>query len=113
MDATEYQEFTSQTAIYPHSGTGRSEAILYCLLGLSGETGEICEKVKKVIRGGGEPSDLAGDPAIGKELSDVLWYLARLSKEFGFTLQEVIEANVEKLASRKARGVIQGEGDDR
>ncbi|MEL7340628.1 MAG: MazG nucleotide pyrophosphohydrolase domain-containing protein [Bacteroidota bacterium] len=48
-----------------------------------------------------------------KEMGDVLWYLAVGADEFGLSLSEIAAANIEKLASRKARGVIQGSGDDR
>ena len=51
--------------------------------------------------------------AIQKELGDVLWYVAQLSTEFGLSLNEVAEGNIEKLYSRLARGMINGNGDNR
>jgi len=51
--------------------------------------------------------------AIALEISDVAWYLATLSYELGFTLQEIAEMNYEKLQSRKRRNKIRGDGDNR
>ena len=47
------------------------------------------------------------------ELGDVLWYVAQLASELGFDLDTVARANLEKLASRAARNVIAGSGDQR
>lgn len=117
----DYQAFTRTTAIYPGKGTGSTEAIVYCLLGVIGEGGEIADKVKKLIRGGGFDAlnQLAGAAGgtttddIVKEIGDVLWYVARLSDELGVSLEEVARHNVEKLTSRKQRGVLHGSGDSR
>lgn len=47
------------------------------------------------------------------EAGDILWQLAGLCKVMGWRLEDVAKANLEKLASRKQRGVIDGEGDNR
>ena len=51
--------------------------------------------------------------AIKLELGDVLWYVAQLASELGYDLEEVATANLDKLASRAARGRIGGSGDHR
>jgi NTP pyrophosphatase (non-canonical NTP hydrolase) len=85
----------------------------YPALGLAGEVGEFCNKLKKVMRdNNGEIDQKFLDFAHG-ELGDVLWYLSALCSELGISLADVAAANLEKLASRKARGVIQGNGDNR
>lgn len=79
-------------------------------LGLVGEAGEFAEKVKKKYR----TTPLVPEPGtMGKELGDVLWYLARLADVYGFTMSQIMAMNVEKLESRRARGVLQGNGDNR
>ena len=78
-------------------------------LGLVGEAGEVAEKLKKHIRDGG-PLDV---DAVVKELGDVLFYVAALSTHLDVDLSEVADINIEKLTDRKARGVIQGQGDNR
>lgn len=103
-DFNDYQEFVKTMKVYPEK-----HAIYYPALGLAGEAGEITEKVKKWLRGDKE-LDREG---LLKELGDPLWYIASLADDLGYTLQEVVNANVEKLTSRKARGVTRGDGDNR
>lgn len=109
MTFDEYEKLAAKTAIYP-----RSQAIIYPALGLTGEAGEVAEKVKKMIRDGNL------DPhALHKEIGDVLWYLSALchdlSEEFGLnlSLSKAAEINIEKLADRAKRNAIQGNGDNR
>lgn len=75
-----------------------------------GEAGELANKWKKVLRGDG--GDLFNS-FVAAELGDVLWYLARLADECGYTLEEIASYNLKKLADRKARGALTGAGDDR
>lgn len=100
----EYQDFVRSMKAYPEK-----HAIVYPALGLVGEAGEISEKVKKWLRGDRE-LDREG---LLKELGDPLWYIASLADDLGFSLQQVVDANKEKLTSRKERGVLKGSGDDR
>ena len=109
MDLAEYQQLAARTALYPDRGANP----IYPTLGLAGEAGEVCEKVKKVLRDKGGQFDEETVQTIKKELGDVLWYVAMLADELGLSLSEVAEANIEKLASRKERGKLSGSGDDR
>ena len=102
----EYHEFVKGTKKYPEKN-----AIIYPALGLCGEAGEIAEKIKKWLRGDKGPE--IDKQALLKELGDPLWYITSLADDLGFTLQEVVNANIEKLTSRKERGVLKGDGDDR
>ena len=96
------------TAVYPGRGEGN---FVYPTLGLAGETGEICEKIKKAIRDeGGQISDERRS-LLAKELGDVLWYVATLSTELGLDLDEIAAGNLAKLAARKEAGRIHGSGD--
>lgn len=100
----EYQEFAKSTAQYPDE-----YKIIYPTLGLVDEGGEVAGKVKKWLRGDKE-LDREG---ILLELGDPLWYIATLAADLGYTLQEVVDANVAKLSSRKERNLIKGDGDYR
>ena len=109
MTFEEYESKSSETAKYPNVGNN----FVYPTLGLAGETGEVAEKVKKILRDkGGTVSDKDREE-IKKELGDVLWYLSRVSVEMGLSLESVAQSNIEKLSSRLERGKLGGEGDNR
>ena len=108
MELSEYQRRSRSTAEYP-----RKAWLAYPALGLAGEAGEVAEHAKKAIRDdGGKVSDERRS-AMAKELGDVLWYLAQLTSELDLDLDQIAEANLEKLLSRQRRGVLSGSGDDR
>lgn len=104
---TDYQAISGDTAIYP--GKGTLFGLMYTGLGL-GETGEVQGKIKKLYRDGDSPDKRE---AIKAELGDVLWYLAQTATELGFDLGEIALGNIDKLKSRKERGVLGGNGDNR
>lgn len=113
MNFKEYQEKAITTKIYDES-----IAIPYCVLGITGEAGEVAEKVKKYLRDefenysqGVMRSEMKTE--LSKEIGDVLWYLAALSQELGLELQDIAEQNIIKLQSRKDRGLLSGSGDNR
>ena len=103
MNLETYQTQTRTTAIYPEN-----QALVYLGLGLASEAGEVAGKVKKMIQDGGINTMDTID-----EIGDVFWYLTRLCDELGFSAEEVLSRNMEKLQSRKERGVIGGSGDKR
>ncbi len=109
MDLNYYQRESRKTALYPEVGNNT----IYPTLGLVGEAGEVADKVKKIIRDKRGQFDEESKEAIKFELGDVLWYISQLSSELGYELDEVANANLQKLKSRKNRGKIQGEGDNR
>ena len=109
MELADYQRRSRTTAVYPNAGTN----ITYPALGLCGEAGEAAEKVKKAIRDDGGELTPSRREALAAELGDVLWYLAQLATEAGLDLDEIAEENLDKLLSRRDRGVLQGSGDRR
>lgn len=105
----EYQGLALESAVYDDA-----HAILYPALKLAGEAGEVAEKVGKRLRDqDGDFEDETWRLSVKKELGDVLWYIAALANDLGFTLEQVADTNLTKLASRVERGVIAGSGDDR
>ena len=109
ITAAEYQSRACETAIFP-----KRQAMEYLTLGLTGEAGEITNKVKKFIRDGATKDEyLAKRIEIGYEIGDVLWYCAVLAEELEMNLGHIMEKNLEKLADRHKRGKISGSGDNR
>ncbi len=109
MTFEEYEKLAARTAIYPERGKN----LIYPVLGLTGESGEVAEKVKKLIRDRNYKIDTQFKEDIKKELGDVLWYIAAICYELGLSMEDVAKTNIEKLASRKERNMIHGEGDTR
>ena len=107
MTLEEYQKAAVHTKMF-----APEIAIPYCALGLTGEAGEVAEKIKKVLRGDKELTDDLKKELV-KELGDVLWYVAAMAEELDSSLEEVAQVNINKLSDRAARGVIQGDGDNR
>lgn len=69
-------------------------------LGLSGEVGEFNDMIKKWIF---HEKPLNVDHA-KKEAGDICWYLAMLCESFGWSLDEIMQINVDKLKSRYPEG---------
>jgi NTP pyrophosphatase (non-canonical NTP hydrolase) len=109
MDFNDYQTKSRKTAGYPAIG----HPVIYPVLGLVNEAGEVAGKIKKVFRDkDGHISDETRS-ALKAELGDVLWYIAQVATELGLTLDEIAEYNITKLYNRLERGKIRGDGDNR
>ena len=109
MDLSEYQARSRATAVYPQAGSN----LLYPTLGLCGESGEVAEKIKKMVRDEGGVLSDERRQALSKEMGDTLWYLAQLATEAQLDLDEIAEDNLEKLLSRQQRNRLNGSGDNR
>jgi NTP pyrophosphatase (non-canonical NTP hydrolase) len=109
MECDEYQRAALRTAREKDA----ADEFMHLVLGLVGEAGEIAEKVKKLVRD--KNSDLAqlDRDDMAAEIGDVLWYAAVLANFLGFSLNEVAQRNVDKLADRQRRAVLSGSGDIR
>ncbi|MDD4996109.1 MAG: nucleoside triphosphate pyrophosphohydrolase family protein [Patescibacteria group bacterium] len=109
MNFNEYQKKSRETAVYPNKGKN----FIYPVLGLVGESGEVAEKIKKVLREKGGIVDKRTKREIKKELGDVLWYVSQVAAELDISLDELALANIRKLMSRKKRDRLFGNGDNR
>jgi NTP pyrophosphatase (non-canonical NTP hydrolase) len=109
MELEEYQLKAKKTALYPDNGSN----FIYPTLGLVGESGEVADKIKKVIRDKNGVIDENTKLEIMKELGDVLWYLSQLASELDLSLEKIASENLQKLYSRLERNKIHGEGDNR
>lgn len=121
MTLNEYQQQAMATCM------PSCENLSYMFLNLVGEVGEFASKVAKAIRKeraviehnqfiterGYESMTEQEIHDLRAEAGDCLWQLAGLCKVMGWSLEEVGQENIDKLASRKERGVIVGDGDSR
>lgn len=113
MQLNDYQQKAIATLTDDYAYGDITPQLMGCILGLSDESGEVLGKFKKLLR---DKQGQLGDEdkkEIIKELGDILWYVATVSNLLGSNLDEVALANVDKLASRQARNVLSGSGDNR
>lgn len=104
MDLAKYNEMVDASSVYP-----RENLYVYPALGLGGEAGEVQEKIKKWLRGDGDLDKVL----VAKELGDVTWYVTALARDLGYTLEDILQMNYDKIMSRKERGALKGDGDER
>lgn len=125
MELNEYQKQAMTTCMTSCAN------LPYMLFNLQGEVGELSSKIAKAIRKGKiwftdddidrnqlkalttVDEQVEFEDAVIGELGDVLWQLAGVCDVLGFKLEDVAQHNLRKLASRKQRGVIDGNGDNR
>lgn len=128
MKLNDYQEAAMSTCMESSNNWS------YMFLNLVGEVGEFASKVAKAIRKeqvqiGGIvdmatstkndlifnefPTCIEQEAELKKEAGDILWQLSGLCTVMGWSLEDVAKTNLDKLASRKARNVIDGNGDNR
>lgn len=110
MQFNDYQRKALTTVI---SEGNEFNDLLHWVLGINGESGEIAEKVKKIIRDKGGKVSEADKRELGREIGDVLWYLAVFAHHLGIKFDDVAAGNIKKLADRQQRGRLQGSGDHR
>ena len=110
LTINDYQKEAHKTACYMGLEEGDFR---YPVMGLAEEAGEVSGKFAKAVRDENGVISAERKEAIKKELGDVCWFIAEISTLLGFTLEDVMQGNLDKLASRKARGVLHGSGDNR
>ena len=110
MTFDEYQKLALTTA---HSTYEPLMQQTIWAMGVAGEAGEVIEKWKKIVayKEGVVTDDERTE--LGKELADVVWYIAVMADSLGMSFSDIMSANIQKLADRKKRDVIKGSGDNR
>lgn len=125
MELNEYQKRAMATCM------SSCDNVSYMLLNLAAEVGEFAGKVAKARRRDEVVFSRDGDmwwntnkiavaegaeklnAELKKEAGDILWQLSGLCHVMGWELEDVATGNLDKLASRQERGVIDGNGDNR
>ena len=106
MNFKEYQNKAEVFAIY-------KDKVIYPTLGLSSEAGEVCGKIKKILRDQDGEFTEKNNEELAAELGDVLRYISAIATDLGLDLNQIAQKNIDKLESRKNRNKIQGSGDNR
>lgn len=122
MEFNDYQQQATRTAVGVYSEK-EIMFIIYPLLGLSGEIGELTDKIKKILRNNNFHTSeevlyfLSTNEEIKisliKEIGDILWYLSEFSRRIDVEFNLVAETNLTKLFDRLNRNMIKSEGDNR
>lgn len=113
MDIQEYADKAIATLTDNYQYGEINAQLMGQVLGLAGESGEVLEKFKKLLRDKQGQLTEADRAEIVKELGDILWYVNAVAHLLGSSLTEVARLNNEKLSSRQQRGQLHGSGDNR
>lgn len=108
----EWEQFDRYAVILDGYDIGAKRPEDYTLvqfLGMIGELGEVCEKIKKAKRDG----TLLDGRDLALEFGDMLYYYTRLLKLFDIDFSSVVRMNLTKLEDRRQRNVLSGKGDHR
>lgn len=113
-----YQHFTKSTNICTETDD-EDLKVNHIVMGLLAEAGEIAGKYQKFYRKSGSGSTMSSAVCLKlrddiiPEIGDLMWHVSELCNLYNISIEEVLEINMHKLKSRKERGVIEGDGDNR
>lgn len=114
MTFNEYQKKAITTDVWAGKSDGLTDPrFLDKAFGLVGESGEFAEKLKKIYRDKDGKLSAEDKQEMIKELGDVLWYLSAVLYYLDTPFDDLAAANLEKVLSRKTRGALHGDGDNR
>lgn len=113
MQISEYSKKAITTLTSDYAYGDIDAQFMGMVLGICGESSEVAEKFKKVLRDKNGVLSPEDKVEIIKELGDILWYVNAVAHLLGSSLEEVARLNNEKLASRQARDQLHGVGDNR
>lgn len=114
MNINDYTRWTDETAVYPEAGRNTERELNYLIMAFSGESGEVANEFKKRIRDKTVILEKFRSPKLTplqkeklvKELGDSLWYMVRIAKVLGYSMEQVAQLNHDKLMERKAADAI-------
>lgn len=106
MQVNEYQTLAMKTL---NPELSRKDVLINSVMGLCGESGEAIDIVKKWLAQGHE----LDKAHLAKELGDIAWYLAEAATALDMDLEDIFQANIEKLKKRYPDGFAAGRSVDR
>src|SRR5688572_9477334 len=108
-----FDEYQKQALTTAHTNPDPLMDKTIWAMGIAGEAGEVIEKWKKIVAYKDGQINEEDRAELGKELGDVVWYIAVLADSLGLSFDEIMQQNVMKLKDRQQRDVIKGAGDNR
>lgn len=96
FDSYSLNDYQKDAASFSKEHTSPDLALVNWALGLTGESGELADEIKKFFF----HSKRLDSGAIVKELGDILWYVSAMARTLGFSLEHVARRNIEKLSAR-------------
>lgn len=93
MTINEYQELAMRTL---NPNLSQKDILINGVMGLCGESGEAIDLVKKHLAQGHE----LDKEHLARELGDIAWYLAETAMVLGYSLEEIMQMNIDKLNKR-------------
>ena len=106
MEVNEYQKL-AMTTLNP--ALNKRDVLINSVMGLCGESGEAIDIVKKWMAQGHE----LDRERLAKELGDIAWYLAEAATALDLSLEDILQANIEKLKKRYPEGFDETRSIDR
>lgn len=97
MTVNEYQKLAMRTL---NPALEKKDVLINGVMGLCGESGEAIDIVKKHLAQGHE----LNKEHLAKELGDVAWYLAETATAIGYSLEDILQMNIDKLKARYPEG---------
>jgi len=97
MQINEYQKLAMKTL---NPELSQKDVLINSVMGLCGEAGEAIDIVKKWLAQG-HTLDKAH---LAKELGDIAWYLAEAATALDMSLEDILQANIDKLKKRYPEG---------
>ena len=97
MTINEYQKLAMATL---NSELSQKDVLINSVMGLCGESGEAIDIVKKWLAQGHE----LDKKHLAEELGDIAWYLAEAATALDLPLEEILQANIDKLKRRYPKG---------
>ena len=97
MEVNEYQKLAMATL---NPELNKRDVLINSVMGLCGESGEAIDIVKKWMAQGHE----LDKEHLAKELGDIAWYLAEAATALEIPLEDILQANIDKLKKRYPEG---------
>ncbi len=109
MTPSEYLQLSERTESMHSSFHSLDPRTIHGVIGLAGESGELLDNIKKTIFYGMPPDK----KNLKEEVGDSLWYIAQICRAEGWTIEELMSENIDKLFLRYPESFTTKQAEDR